>query len=119
MSSKTSWQYLEATINQFPNRLKEILGNASIREFSRSCSLSEATLRDYLAGNSYPTLDRLDAIAKAGNVPIEWLVIGDTVATVDRKSDLIQVIGKLSPRQRETLEVMALWMIEEARAKTD
>lgn len=37
-----------ARIIPFPARLKEAIGDESVRSFSRRCGLSEATLRDYL-----------------------------------------------------------------------
>tara|TARA_B100000029_G_scaffold484253_1_gene536249 strand:- start:298 stop:873 length:576 start_codon:yes stop_codon:yes gene_type:complete len=40
------------------------------------CGLSEATLRSYLSGDTYPTLDRLELISSAANVDPEWLVFG-------------------------------------------
>lgn len=58
----------------FPARLKEAIGDESVRSFSRRCGLSEATLRDYLRGDSYPTLDRLSKIAISANTTIAWLI---------------------------------------------
>ena len=47
-----------------------------MRGFSRLCGLSEATLRSYLSGDTYPTLDRLELISSAANVDPEWLAFG-------------------------------------------
>lgn len=59
-------------IGCFKDRLKALVAGKSLRGFSRECGLSEATLRSYLAGETYPTLDRLELIAQAGRVsPIE------------------------------------------------
>lgn len=59
-------------IGCFKDRLKKVIGSRSVREFSRECGLSDATLRSYLDGNTYPTLDRLELIAKAaGMSPLE------------------------------------------------
>lgn len=40
------------------------------------CGLSEATLRSYLSGATYPTLDRLMQIAEASQVDPQWLAFG-------------------------------------------
>ena len=38
--------------------------------------MSEAVIRDYLCGKTYPSLNRLATIAQKCDVPIEWLVTG-------------------------------------------
>lgn len=65
-------------IGCFKDRLKALVTGKSLRGFSRECGLSEATLRSYLAGETYPTLDRLELIAKAGNVSPLELAFGAT-----------------------------------------
>jgi phage repressor protein C with HTH and peptisase S24 domain len=61
-----------AGIGCFKDRLKDLIGKDGVRGFSRKCGLSEATLRSYLSGDTFPTLDRLDLIARAGKVsPVE------------------------------------------------
>ncbi|HGM4089141.1 MULTISPECIES: helix-turn-helix domain-containing protein [Pseudomonas] len=65
-------------IGGFPQRLREAIGMNSLRGFSRDCKLSEATLRSYLSGETYPTLDRLEQIAgAAGMSPITLAFGGD------------------------------------------
>ena len=48
-----------AGIGCFEERLKKAMATNSLRGFSKICGLSEATLRSYLSGATYPTLDRL------------------------------------------------------------
>lgn len=67
----------EAGISGFPERLRAGIGNSSLRSFSRSCRLSEATLRSYLSGATYPTLDRLQQIAEAAGMSPVTLAFGD------------------------------------------
>lgn len=70
-------------IGCFKDRLKALISGGSLRGFSRECGLSEATLRSYLSGETYPTLDRLEMIARAGKVsPIE-LAFGEESTTLD------------------------------------
>ncbi|QJT15225.1 helix-turn-helix transcriptional regulator [Aeromonas sp. 2692-1] len=64
----------EARIILFRDRLKEAIGEETVRSFSRKCGLSEATLRDYLKGSSYPTLDRLNKIAITSDRKMAWLI---------------------------------------------
>lgn len=70
-------------IGCFKDRLKTALGSRSLRSFSRECGLSEATLRSYLAGDTYPTLDRLEQIARAAGTSAIWLAYGMAMPDVE------------------------------------
>lgn len=72
---------LSGQIIPFKDRLEEVVGMDSVRLFSRKCGLSEKTLRNYMAGKQYPTLDRLALIAEASGRSIAWLATGDSVDT--------------------------------------
>lgn len=63
-------------IGCFKDRLQEGISAHSLRGFSRLCGLSEATLRSYLSGHTYPTLDRLLQIAEAAGKDPQWLAFG-------------------------------------------
>lgn len=63
---------LSEEVRRFSDKLKEVIGDASVRGFAGRCGLSDAVLRSYLRGDTYPTLDRLDAIAAAAGVPISF-----------------------------------------------
>lgn len=69
----------------FPQRLAQLIetsAGGSTREFARRCGLSEGGLRSYLVPRTYPTLDRLDALARAGGVSPGWLLGLDGNAAV-------------------------------------
>lgn len=74
--NRTSRPILAPGIGQFPERLREVIGNTSLRRFSKRCGMSDATLREYLRGSTTPTLERLAVIAREGNVSVEWLAAG-------------------------------------------
>jgi phage repressor protein C with HTH and peptisase S24 domain len=74
-------------IGCFKDRLKALVAGKSLRGFSRDCGLSEATLRSYLAGETYPTLDRLELIAQAGNVSPIDLAFGATAKPIAFEDD--------------------------------
>jgi phage repressor protein C with HTH and peptisase S24 domain len=61
----------------FSERLKNVIGTESLRSFGSRCSLSEGVLRSYLRRNTFPSLDRLAAIAQAGGVRLAWLASGN------------------------------------------
>lgn len=50
------------------------MDGASLRAFGKKCGLSEGALFSYLSGETYPTLDRLDAIAAASGRSPGWLI---------------------------------------------
>lgn len=58
-------------------RLKELIGEQSVRAFSLDSGVSQGALRKYLDGQSLPGLDNLLAIARTGNVHVEWLATGE------------------------------------------
>ena len=64
----------ESRIILFRERLRQVIGDESVHSFSRRCDLSEATLRGYLRGGSYPTIDRLNKIAITANTSMTWLI---------------------------------------------
>ncbi|MEL7982184.1 S24 family peptidase [Vreelandella titanicae] len=66
-------------IGCFRERLKTAMTSHSLRGFSKLCGLSEATLRSYLSGATYPTLDRLMLISEASKVDPQWLAFGTEV----------------------------------------
>lgn len=60
----------------FPQRLRTAIGDTSIRAFARACGLSDAAVRQYLAGQSEPTRPVLLAMARETGVSLEWLLTG-------------------------------------------
>lgn len=65
-----------AAIVDFPQRLTRAIGQGSIRGLGRRSGLSESVLRSYLRGATYPTLDRLAALAEASDTDLGWLATG-------------------------------------------
>jgi phage repressor protein C with HTH and peptisase S24 domain len=75
--SKKTQPVASALAEGFRVRLKQVLGDASVRDFSRRAGVSEAAMRDYLSGGTFPSIDRVDALANAANINPGWLVTGD------------------------------------------
>lgn len=66
----------DTCIETFKNRLTLLLEGRSGNAFARSVGMSEAVIRDYLSGKTYPSLSRLATIADKCDVSIEWLATG-------------------------------------------
>jgi phage repressor protein C with HTH and peptisase S24 domain len=75
-------------VGNFKNRLKEVIGGEAVHAFGQKCGISKATLYNYLDGKSYPTLDRLQAIADASGRDL-WFFLSD--------GDTGQAEEKISP----------------------
>ncbi|EIU7196013.1 XRE family transcriptional regulator [Pseudomonas aeruginosa] len=72
-------------IGYFKIRLKQAISSQSLRGFSKECGLSEATLRSYLSGETFPTLDRLEQIAQAAGTSAMWLAFGTPTSAEDSR----------------------------------
>lgn len=71
---------LRSGINRFSERLKEAMEAANIAsnvQLARLTELSESTIRKYLKGETYPTLDRLALLAEACSCSASWLATGE------------------------------------------
>lgn len=86
--------------DDFPSRLKKVVGDKSIRSFARECGFSDTVLRQYLSGNSEPTRPVLLAIAHAADVSLEWLAAGQAATDVLAKKYIY----------KETLAFEAGWL---------
>lgn len=60
----------------FPARLKEAIGDTSVRAFSRKADLSEGVVRQYLSAKSEPSRSAVLSMSKTAGVRLEWLVEG-------------------------------------------
>lgn len=81
LSENTSSIFIRGELAHFKERLKEAMNGESNRVFGARCQLSEAVIRNYLSGKSYPSLERLALIAQATGKPVAWfLTDGSTVA---------------------------------------
>lgn len=67
---------LPAELGRFPDRLKQAIGEQSIRAFATECDISDTVLRQYLSGKSEPTRLILLRIAQLAHVSLDWLVSG-------------------------------------------
>lgn len=63
--------------DMFWDRLKSAVGPQSNRALAEKCDVSEGTIRRYLRGETYPSLDTLRAIAEATDCNLAWLASGE------------------------------------------
>lgn len=76
---------------EFPDRLRQIIGDRSVRSFARHCGISDSVMRQYLNGKSEPTRPVLLAIACCTGVAVEWLATGTGPMKVDRNPATVQL----------------------------
>lgn len=60
----------------FSERMKILIGDRGISQFSRQVGLGESLVRKYLKG-SEPSLARASQIAQRANCSLEWLATGE------------------------------------------
>lgn len=68
---------MKQNYSTFAQRLRYIIGNESLLNFSKKCNLSESAIRKYIREESEPTLQNLLTMAKVGNVSVAWLATGN------------------------------------------
>ncbi|MEB0965002.1 helix-turn-helix transcriptional regulator [Citrobacter braakii] len=64
-------------IVRFGERLEKAMGGLNKSEVARRSGLSEASVRKYLRGDSYPTIDSAARVADACGVSLTWLLTGE------------------------------------------
>ncbi|ECF5615905.1 helix-turn-helix transcriptional regulator [Salmonella enterica subsp. enterica] len=64
-------------IVRFSERLKIAMGEMSNHALARQSGLSEASIRKYVKGDSYPTIDNAAKVADACGVSLAWLLTGE------------------------------------------
>ncbi|HGY4723317.1 TPA: helix-turn-helix domain-containing protein [Citrobacter amalonaticus] len=85
-AKKTNRFFLEEEINRFGKRLEEAMGGESKTAFAKKCGISDTVIGKYLRGESYPSINKLPAIANACGKSMNWLIIGrdDAQGTVNK-----------------------------------
>lgn len=68
-------------IGRFRDRLKEALAGEALKPFAKRAGISEGSIFSYLSGQTYPALDRLDAICTATGRSASWFIASDQGAS--------------------------------------
>lgn len=67
----------EKGVKDFPIRLREIIGESTLKDFAEKIGMSEGGLRKYLPpAKSSPSFERVVAMATLTGVEVEWLSTG-------------------------------------------
>lgn len=99
------------SIVHFGERLKEAMNGMTNVELAKRTGMSEATIRKYIAGKIFPTIDSLAIVADACGVPFSWLAFGDKTKESnsaitnelkdDSSNELLMAFNRLSSSERE------------------
>lgn len=108
-------------INRFGERLKIAMNGMSNNAFAKLCGWSEKVIRNYLNGESYPSLDRLVVIANVSGCSIGWLASGfsddesdnltsenlarsaGSHATPEQQQVWKEILDRMTPDEREAV----------------
>ena len=116
MKNRTQRPIPDQRIGRLPERLKEAIGESSLRSVAEKSGLTEGTLRNLLNGG-VPKLDSLLRIADATGRDAGWLATGEAqirgeeaakeaapTAAVDRRTAaLLAVLDGLDQEDREAV----------------
>lgn len=101
------------SIIRFGERLKQAMNGMTNVELAKRTGMSEATIRKYIAGKIFPTIDSLAIVADACGVSFAWLAFGDTqeqnnnhgnnVLKDDFDKELLMAFNRLSTEERELI----------------
>ncbi|CDL86431.1 helix-turn-helix domain-containing protein [Xenorhabdus cabanillasii] len=94
----------EEQINRFGERLKMAMNGMSNNAFAKQCGWSEKVIRNYLNGDTYPSLDRLAVIANVSGCSIGWLASGENDDISDfmtNKSSEVTKPSHATPEQQQ------------------
>ncbi|EET1749136.1 TPA: helix-turn-helix transcriptional regulator [Escherichia coli] len=110
-------------IVRFGERLEKAMGGLNKSEIARRSGLSEASVRKYLRGDSYPTIDSAARVADACGVSLMWLLTGEqpqgddsnNYEKIELKSDcdddsvalIVSLLGFVSSKDRKALAIAA------------
>jgi transcriptional regulator with XRE-family HTH domain len=70
-----------ANSDRFLSRVRELIGDESVRKFAQRAGIPPSTLQHVLDGGR-PNVDKLVAIARAGGVTVDWLATGEGPRTI-------------------------------------
>lgn len=91
-NEQTKLRLEDTGVTQFKERLAMSLEGMSGNAFAKKVGMSEAVIRDYLSGKTYPSLNRLAIIAMKCELPIEWLATGHGLCRLSENKDIQQII---------------------------
>ncbi|HBD3470809.1 TPA: helix-turn-helix transcriptional regulator [Escherichia coli] len=110
-------------IVRFGERLEKAMGGLNKSEIARRSGLSEASVRKYLRGDSYPTIDSAARVADACGVSLMWLLTGEqpqgdnsnNYEKIESKFDcndgsvalIVSLLGFVSSKDRKALAIAA------------
>lgn len=117
----------DAESDAFKDRIDSLVGPKQTRAFARKAGISESVLRQYIKGESQPTLDKLLAIARTANVNLLWLATGEgpkrpeardgpcasagyvEVETLRKAVEAVELMGKAAPAERKALAIARVY----------
>ncbi|ELG8702191.1 TPA: hypothetical protein RPF06_002250 [Salmonella enterica] len=85
----------------FTVRIKQLIGNRSIRAAAKAWGLSFSTLNNYLTRGTEPSFIAMQAIASAEGVSLDWLAFGSSNPN-SNQSDSIQDSSAIDKGPRPT-----------------
>jgi transcriptional regulator with XRE-family HTH domain len=96
----------ENTVQSFPLRLRKVVDLVgSAEKLARAAGVSSRVIGKYLSGESLPGLANLVSMARAGDVRVEWLAVGDGPMNNFKAADRVDHGGRVGDELAGYLDV--------------
>ncbi|PHM76852.1 helix-turn-helix domain-containing protein [Xenorhabdus cabanillasii] len=107
--------FVRNKITQFKDRLRQAMGSESGNSLAKRCGISEAAIRTYLSGKTYPSLDKLALLAEKCEVSIEWLANGSNADSATKLKEIpehvtetqekvwLEFLHRMTPDERDAV----------------
>lgn len=86
----------EARKENFIARLKQLIGNRSIRAAAKTWGLSFSTLNNYITRGTEPSFIAMQAIASVEGISLDWLAFGKSDSNQNQSQQEMSIINKES-----------------------
>lgn len=99
-------------MENFPQRLEKTIAQSGLSrgDFAKRSRVGESALAKWLSGKLTPKSEQLYALARAGNVTMEWLLSGAGPKTPpDASGELTRALAKASDLMGKTDEEKQAW----------
>lgn len=110
LDKNTSHIISQSGITRFGERLSTLIKGESFKSFAKRCDMSDKAIRDYVAGKTYPSLDRIAHIANVTGCSFEWLATGYDMTTTNQltpDSNPRHEVSRVSDKQQKVwLEIL-------------
>lgn len=108
-------------MDTFPSRLAAVIKNSGLSraQFAKKCDVGTAAVGKWLSGKLMPKSSQLLSLARGADVPMEWLLTGDTRESPDSMNQRVEgvvtwldKVGPLTEKKKASARIFWREMFE-------